>query len=380
MEKTLNSWKRRNLTLCGKINIVKTLGISKLIYNASVLVIPEFFIKEVEKLIFNFIWDGKPLKIKKLTIIGEKKHGGLKMIDFSIMNKALKVAWIPRLQNRSDASWKIIPETALENFGGLSFLTHCNYDINALQINYLPGFYSEVLKHWQNTKQVFRKDTSPHNEIIWNNRNIKINGKAPFYKNWFKKNIVHIEDLLHNDGNFLSFDQFSTKFYLETPFTFYFGLINSIPTNWKLAIKRNPRQMSKNEIYTDIISTKNVYSAMLKNVFIPPTAESKILRYGFFLENVNRVYELPFLTKNDIKIVMFQYKVIHNILPTKVSLFKAKITDNDICPQCLTDRHSLDHMFLYCSFTLSFWSLLTFYYQTALFYMEFLITGSINTL
>ena len=200
---------------------------------------------KVEKLIFNFIWDGKPPTIKKSTIIGEKKHGGLKMIDFNIMNKALKVAWIPRLQNRSDASWKIIPETALENYGGLSFLTHCNYDINALQINYLPGFYSEVLKHWQNTKQVFQKDTSPHNEIIWNNRNIKINGKAPFYKNWFKKNIVHIEDL-HNDGNFLSFDQFSRKFHLQTPFTFYFGLINSIPTNWKLAIKRNPRQTSKN--------------------------------------------------------------------------------------------------------------------------------------
>ena len=54
---------------------------------------------------------------------------------------------------------------------------------------------------------------------------------------------------------------------------------------------------------------------------------------------------------------MFQYKVIHNILPTKVSLFKAKISDNDICPQCLTDRHSLDHMFLHCSLTLPFWSL-----------------------
>ena len=54
---------------------------------------------------------------------------------------------------------------------------------------------------------------------------------------------------------------------------------------------------------------------------------------------------------------MFQYKVIHNILPTKVSLFKAKITDNEICPQCLTDRHSLDHMFLHSSLTLPFWSL-----------------------
>ena len=72
LEKTLNSWKRRNLTLYGKINIVKTLGLSKLIYNTSVLVIPGRFIKEIETLIFNFIWDGKPAKIKKSTIIGEK--------------------------------------------------------------------------------------------------------------------------------------------------------------------------------------------------------------------------------------------------------------------------------------------------------------------
>ena len=38
------------------------------------------------------------------------------MIDFNIMDKTLKVAWIdvPRLQSRSDASWKIIPEAALE--------------------------------------------------------------------------------------------------------------------------------------------------------------------------------------------------------------------------------------------------------------------------
>ena len=94
------------------------------------------------------------------------------MTDFNIMNKALKVAWIPRLKTRTDASYKIIPETALENLGGLSFLTHCNYDINSLQINHLQDFYREVLKHWQSTRHAaYRKDTSPH--IIWNNRNIK---------------------------------------------------------------------------------------------------------------------------------------------------------------------------------------------------------------
>ena len=54
------------------------------------------------------------------------------MIDFNIMNKALKVAWIPRLQTRSDASWKIIPEAALEKLGEISFLSQCNYDVKFL--------------------------------------------------------------------------------------------------------------------------------------------------------------------------------------------------------------------------------------------------------
>jgi len=35
LEKTLNNWKRQKLTLLGKINIVKSVGLSKLIYNAS---------------------------------------------------------------------------------------------------------------------------------------------------------------------------------------------------------------------------------------------------------------------------------------------------------------------------------------------------------
>ena len=54
---------------------------------------------------------------------------------------------------------------------------------------------------------------------------------------------------------------------------------------------------------------------------------------------------------------MFQYKIIHNILPTKVSLFRAKIWDDNICLLCVADRHSLDHMFFGCQLTLSFWDL-----------------------
>ena len=84
LKNTLKNWKKRKLTLHGRIKIVKTLGLSKLIYNTSV--------KEINKLSFDFIWEGKPVKIKRKTIISDISQGGLRMMDFEIMNKALKIA------------------------------------------------------------------------------------------------------------------------------------------------------------------------------------------------------------------------------------------------------------------------------------------------
>ena len=103
----------------------------------------------------------------------------------------------------------------------------------------------------------------------------------------------------------------------------------------------------------ETISTK--YSLLLKNSLVPPTAEAKIVRHGFTPETVQKVYELRFQIKHDIKITMFQYKIIHNILATKTSLFRANLSDNDACPQCLAEAHSLNHMFLRCSYVVAFW-------------------------
>ena len=152
LEKSLSAWQRRKLTLYGKINIVKTLGLSKLIFNASVLQVPKHFIEKMNKITFNFIWDGRPPKIKKNTIIGEKKNGGLKMCDFTIMEKALKIAWIYRIQNNSCAAWKFIPDQILRHHGNLTFLTNCNHDVKSLKLENLPVFYRSILEYWQNFK------------------------------------------------------------------------------------------------------------------------------------------------------------------------------------------------------------------------------------
>ena len=105
--------------LYGKINIVKTLGLSKLIYNASVLNVPKQYVEQINKITFNFSWDGKPAKIKRSTIIGERRKGELKMCDLAIMERALKIAWIKRIQNKVPSSWKIIPDVMVQQHGNL---------------------------------------------------------------------------------------------------------------------------------------------------------------------------------------------------------------------------------------------------------------------
>ena len=129
LEKLLNSWKRRKLTFLGKINIVKYLGLSKLIFNASVLLIPEDFAKRVDAVTFDFIWDGKPHQIKKTTLIGDREKGGLNMIQFTSMNKSLKSSWVKRFKDDRDAPWKVIPNYLVSHLGGVNFLLDCNTDL-----------------------------------------------------------------------------------------------------------------------------------------------------------------------------------------------------------------------------------------------------------
>ena len=137
------------------------------------------------------------------------------------------------------------PEATLEKHGGLSFLTNCNYD-DRLQVGNLLPFYLDVLKQWQITIDCMRSETvCVHEEIIWNNQKILLNGKPLFYKSWFEKNIIRVSDLLQKDGKFLSFKNFCNKYKLKIPFTVYFGLNNTIPTSWKVAAKKSPRDFQK---------------------------------------------------------------------------------------------------------------------------------------
>ena len=59
------SWSKRNLSILGKVLIIKALIISIFTFMVSSCVIPEKYKKEIESKCFKFIWNGKPDKVKR---------------------------------------------------------------------------------------------------------------------------------------------------------------------------------------------------------------------------------------------------------------------------------------------------------------------------
>ena len=73
LKTVLDIWSQRDLTPIGKITVVISLALSQMTYLFSVLPSPPSeFIKRLEQILFKFIWNGKPDKIKRYCIAVER--------------------------------------------------------------------------------------------------------------------------------------------------------------------------------------------------------------------------------------------------------------------------------------------------------------------
>ena len=69
IEKLLNVWRQRDLTLEGKIIVFKTLAISKIVHVAYLSTVPKAIIENLEKLQTDFLWNRKKSKNKSKNFV-----------------------------------------------------------------------------------------------------------------------------------------------------------------------------------------------------------------------------------------------------------------------------------------------------------------------
>ena len=90
----LSSWSARRLTLLGKITIIKALAVSQIVHVLTSLPTHQGALKEIDTLLYDFLWESKGDKLKRTQMINDYDKGGLKMIDIQSFNKLLNKKWV----------------------------------------------------------------------------------------------------------------------------------------------------------------------------------------------------------------------------------------------------------------------------------------------
>ena len=363
-------WNCRNLTLFGRCLITKSLGISQLVHTISSLDVPREFLGAVNSTIFKFIWKNKKDKLKRKLMILDYDQGGLRAPSIDVLAKSLKLAWISRLLTDEPTcreSWKTIPNYFFEKCGGLNFLLRCNYDKHFLEQIDLPQFYKLILLYFLEIKESF-PNQSGQELILFNNKDILINGRTIFYRDWFDRGIYLVRDLLKSDGKFLSYTEFVQKYDLRCNFLIYFQVVSAIPRHLVERAMSYPVDRAgllsstmfhlspETSINLTKMKNKDYYQLLVNKEKIEPKATSKWERDL----QVGQASLQPFFSRvrnvcRDNKLREFYFKLLHRIVVTKKELFLFGVAEDAKCPYCeLND--SIIHTFHNCNWSQLFFA------------------------
>ena len=367
----LGIWCQRNLSILGRITVFKSLAFSKVIYQCSNLVVPEDIVKELTQIAFAFVWQNKPDKVKRATIVAGYEEGGLKMFDVESFIQAQKVIWVKRLlASNNEGSWKLYPRLLLDSLLG-KYSFHINTNMKVLYKS-MPSFYAQVFEAWEKTKDKQGDDPfKVRREVLWRNKAIMVRGNEVHYNEWYNNGIIMFHDILKEDGTFKTPQELNEQYHFEVKIMEYNSLISAIPRSWKASVKSMniPKMAISNQeqpfitcnnrlLALSIVTNRDVYWELVtRKHIIPICARAWCNRYGIDLDNWKTVFRY-YASIKDTRMKAFQFKILNNIVPCNLYLKRIGRSDTDKCPSC-NELDDLGHYFVVCPETRLVWNQLS---------------------
>ena len=91
-----------------------------------------------------------------------------------------------------------------------------------------PPFYQQILWYFLELKTLYESDIGQE-MILFNNKEILVGNRPFFLKDWFDLGIVSIQDILRDNGKFLSFQEFQQIYKIKCNFLNYYQVVSAIP-------------------------------------------------------------------------------------------------------------------------------------------------------
>ena len=368
----LSDWSLRNLSLVGKVTVVKTLAFPILVQILTVLPNPSMqVLKRFQTVFFNFIWNGKIDKVKREILINDYDEGGLKVPDIFSYCKALKISWIKRYIDPFNFSdWKKLLTDKIETMGGDKFwgLTKQGLKLVSSKIQF-GHFWTNVIHIWADLQENFT--AAPEtilSQPLWYNELIKINRRPYFYKNLCENGIFYINDIIDDAGNILSYQHFIHHYNLNINILTYNSLVSSIPRGWKRLIKDYGKKLHDclhdNLKFLKIYEkpSRVFYMKILKQKTIyPKKAYAKwenALNVDINTDQWKHIHYLPFKETKDTKLQTLQFRICHRIFFTNTMLMKCHLLEHELCTFCNDGRETIIHLFWECTHSQTIWTCL----------------------
>ena len=226
IKKEIEQWNRRSLTPIGRISIVKALLLSKLVHLFMALPNPsESCIKELERLLFRFVWGGKNDKVKRTKLVQNHAKDGLNMIQIASFIRSMKLSWLRRMS--SNADWTILAACQIPNIWPL--LSYGCKKLALVRAKVTNPFYVDLL----DAIIQFNRDYKPSDQQILTER-IGLSDwtryETKYVKDWDDKGMRFLGDLYNADtGIIYSKQELTTKYKIQMTFLCYEALVHSLP-------------------------------------------------------------------------------------------------------------------------------------------------------
>ena len=387
IEKILNLWKRRNLTLLGKITIIKSLIVPKIFYSLCFLDPPKNFINECESTFYKFIW-GKEDSIKRKTIIANIREGGLNMIDIESQVIANRATWMHKILN-SSGNWTFFGKTYIDKFGPNRIILRgnlCNQKFLP-EIRNLPQFYQDVILSYNRARPIenITDMQSFLGQALWGNMNFLYDasksGQKPalFFHRWIESGLIYLGSFRFKNGTLdedFIFEKVKNKsnIYCEIlcvkkalkPFE---DIIKNIHTCGIAQYVPN-----REETTLGTLKCRSVYEKIKKQKIIRPFQEQK---WKQVLDQYEINFDKTYLHKikyiHDKKLSEFNFKVLHLILPCGLNQKRWGHKTDETCDICKV-THDIIHMLFYCAKAKQIWSVISQVFNLNISLKDIIIT------
>ena len=233
---TLAQWSRRNLSIAGRITVIRVLATSKLWYLASIVEPPKDILRQLDLSVRRFLWKGKKAgPIRRSLCLAPRSAGGLGMLDIDSCIGGLQFSWLQRLLDHGDGKWKDLaleelrsaPQSAKWALGTRLLLS----EVNKIE---LPSPWSRVfrvaklLHLHESAPSTFEQVLRQHlfvNSCVVNDNGDFLHTKA--MRNAAANEISHVRDLLDDAYDVCPCEQ------LGLSRITYKRIVDALPAAWQ---------------------------------------------------------------------------------------------------------------------------------------------------